>query len=129
MIALDTNVLLRFMLRDDETHYQIIAPQISAGTPEAFLISHLVCLETDWVLESCYNLTKSQRLQFMNTILAVKQFTFENKDTIKRALVTFENFNIDFSDALIAAHNKHLGATETITFDKSAKAAGMHLLK
>ena len=47
MIALDTNALLRFMLRDDEAHYEIIAPHILEADPNSCLITLLVCMETD----------------------------------------------------------------------------------
>ena len=125
MIALDTNALLRFMLRDDEVHYKIIAPHIIKADPNSCLITLLVCMETDWVLESCYELSKAQRIEFLNTIISVKQFSFERVDTLKRAVLNFQQGNADFSDSLIFAHAKTVGASKTLTFDKNARSTGM----
>jgi predicted nucleic-acid-binding protein len=125
MIALDTNALLRFMLRDDEAHYEIIAPHILKADPNSCLITLLVCMETDWVLESCYDFNKAQRIEFLNTIISVKQFSFESVDTLKRSILNFQQGNADFSDSLIFAQAKILGAGKTLTFDKNARSAGM----
>lgn len=128
MIALDTNALLRFMLRDDETHYQLIAPRIIEAKSNSCLITLLVCLETDWVLESGYEFTKHKRIEFFNTILSVKQFSVESVDVLKRAILLFQKCNADFSDCLISSQAKTLGATTVLTFDKKANNAGMDCL-
>lgn len=128
MIAFDTNALLRFMLRDDEAQFQIIAPHIIAAQPNSCLITLLVCLETDWVLETCYDLAKKQRLEFFNTIISVKQFVFEDVATLKRALLSYEKGHADFSDCLIFAQAITLGANRVLTFDKKASSAGMDCL-
>jgi predicted nucleic-acid-binding protein len=128
MIALDTNALLRFMLRDDEVHYGIIAPLVIKAEPNSCLITLLVCMETDWVLESCYDFTKAQRIEFFNTIISVKQFSFEAVGTLKRAILNFQQGNADFSDNLIFSRAKTLGASKTLTFDKNARSTGMTYL-
>ncbi|MBL4620827.1 MAG: type II toxin-antitoxin system VapC family toxin [Immundisolibacteraceae bacterium] len=128
MIGLDTNALLRFMLRDDEPQFQTIAPHIIEAEPNGCLITLLVCLETDWVLETCYEFTKQQRIEFFNTIISVKQFAFEDVATLKRAILSFQKGNADLSDNLIAAQAKTLGADRVLTFDKKASSAGMEYL-
>ena len=128
MIALDTNALLRFMLRDDEAQFQLIVPHIVQADPNSCLITLLVCLESDWVLETCYGLTKEQRIEFFNTIISVKQFAFEDIASLKRALLSFQKGNADFSDNLISAQAKTLGADQVLTFDKKARSAGMECL-
>jgi len=128
VISLDTNALLRFMLRDDEAHFDLIAPHIINAEASSCLITLLVCMETDWVLESCYKLIKSQRIEFLNTLISVKQFMLEDTATLKRALLSFQKGNADFSDNLINAQAKTLGASTTLTFDKKAQSAGMSYL-
>ena len=128
MIALDTNALLRFMLRDDEVHYEIIAPHIIKAEPNSCLITLLVCMEADWVLESCYGCNKSQRIEFFNTIISVKQFSFEAVDALKRAILNFQQGNADFSDNLIYAHAITVGVSRMLTFDKNARSSGMTYL-
>lgn len=128
MIALDTNALLRFMLRDDEPDYQLISPYILQAEPKSCLITLLVCMETDWVLESCYKLSKVQRAEFFNTIMSVKQFVFEEMETLKRTVLNFQQRNAEFSDVLIAAQAKTLGAEKTLSFDRGARSAGRSCL-
>ena len=128
MIGLDTNALLRFMLRDDEAQFQTIAPHIINAESNGCLITLLVCLETNWVLETCYELTKQQRIEFFNTIISVKQFGFEDIATLKRGLLSFQKGNADFSDNLIAAQAKNPGADRVLTIDKKASSAAMEYL-
>ena len=56
MLGIDTNVLVRFLLRDDETQFQkakkLIQQEVTAG--RGVLVSQLVLLETEWVLRSRY---------------------------------------------------------------------------
>jgi len=64
MIALDTNVLIRFLVRDDEEQFEraerLIRRAARAGEP--VFISLLVLLETEWVLRSRYKLSKAEIL-------------------------------------------------------------------
>jgi len=85
-------------------------------------------METDWVLESCYGFSKSQRIEFFNTIISVKQFSFEAVDVLKRAILNFQQGNADFSDNLIYAHAKSVGASKMLTFDNNAHSNGMTYL-
>ena len=64
MIGLDTNVLVRFLVRDDEAQFERARRLIrrAAGTGEPVLIGLLVMLETEWVLRSRYNLPKTEIL-------------------------------------------------------------------
>lgn len=68
MIGLDTNVLVRFLVRDDEDQFdrarRLIRREAQADEPAR--ISLLVLLETEWVLRSRYKLTKSEILDTLH---------------------------------------------------------------
>ena len=62
MLGIDTNVLVRFLVRDDEAQFErarkLIKRETSRGEP--VFISQLVLLETEWVLRSRYGGTKTE---------------------------------------------------------------------
>ena len=72
MIGLDTNVLVRFLARDDETQFdracKLIRREAQAGEPVC--IGLLVLLETEWVLRSRYKLTKAEILDAFSELLS-----------------------------------------------------------
>jgi predicted nucleic-acid-binding protein len=61
MLGIDTNVLVRYLVRDDQAQYEkarrLIDRELSKGEP--VLVSLLVLLETEWVLRSRYDLAKA----------------------------------------------------------------------
>jgi predicted nucleic-acid-binding protein len=73
MLGLDTNVLIRFLVRDDERQHQKARILIARGVAksEPVLVSLLVLLETEWVLRSRYELSKAQILMTISGLLDV----------------------------------------------------------
>ena len=69
MLGLDTNVLVRFLVRDHEAQFERARRLIKreVGAPEKVLISLLVLLETEWVLRSRYGLRKNQIMEINGT--------------------------------------------------------------
>lgn len=61
MLGLDTNVLVRFLVQDDQPQFERAQKLIGreSRTGGGVLISLLVLLETEWVLRSRYSLTKA----------------------------------------------------------------------
>jgi len=61
MIGVDTNVLVRYLVRDDPAQFERARRLISreVDTREPVLVSLLVLLETEWVLRSRYDLLKT----------------------------------------------------------------------
>lgn len=72
MLGLDTNVLVRFLVRDDEAQYErarrLIRRERQAGAPAC--IGLCVLLETEWVLRSHYQLSKSEILSAFSDLLS-----------------------------------------------------------
>jgi predicted nucleic-acid-binding protein len=127
MLGVDTNVLLRYLTRDDPPQYEkarrLIARGVSRGEP--VLVSLLVLLETEWVLRSRYELVKSEIVAAFSALLDTAELAFEDEPSVERAVYSWKDSAADFTDCLIEAHNQRLGCRATATFDGNAlKLAG-----
>lgn len=131
MLGLDTNVLVRFLVRDDETQFQkaqrLIRREIGAG--QRVFVSLLVLLETEWVLRSRYQLQKAALVATLSALLDASGIQFEDEAAIEEALYLWRDNPVEFADCLIGAHNAGLGCRGTVTFDaKAVKLPGFTLL-
>jgi predicted nucleic-acid-binding protein len=122
MLGIDTNVLVRFLVRDDEEQFEraqkLIQREAHAGTP--VLVSHLVLLETEWVLRSRYQLGKPEILDAFSELLSAADLGFEEEGAIEEALFVWKNSSAQFADCLIGARYGTLGCTATAIFDTTA---------
>lgn len=122
MLGLDTNVLVRFLVRDDEAQFErarrLIKREVGAG--EAVLISLLVLLETEWVLRSRYSRQKTEIMEAISGLLDAIELEFEDEAAIEEALYLWKDNVAEFADCLIGAHHRRLGCRATATFDAKA---------
>jgi predicted nucleic-acid-binding protein len=115
MRAIDTNVLVRLIIRDD-------GKQVEAA--EAFVlkgawVSHLVLAETSWVLDSVYDLSASQIANAVELLLNHEQLTIQDADVVGAALRQFrQRSSVSFSDALIVEVARKNGHVPIGTFDR-----------
>ena len=126
MIGLDTNVLVRFLVRDDEVRFaracRLLGRQTGKGEP--VLISLLVLLETEWVLRSRYALSKSEILGAFSAPLDAAELLFEDEASLEQALYTWKDSSAQFADCLIGARNWALECRATASFDNKALRLG-----
>ncbi len=122
MVGLDTNVLVRFLVRDDEPQFLRARRLIQHGTArgEPALISLLVLLETEWVLRSRYELSKSDIAVAFSALLESSELLFEDEASVEQALYTWKDSNVQFADCLIGARHWALGCRATASFDVGA---------
>lgn len=122
MLAIDTNVLVRFLVRDDEVQFdkacRLIKREGAAGRP--IFISLLVLLETEWVLRSRYGLSKKLMLAALSGLLDADDVFLENEPVIEEALFLWKEATADFADCLIGAQHRRLGCRATASFDAKA---------
>ena len=122
MLGIDTNVLVRFLLRDDEAQFQkankLIQWEVTAG--RGVLVSQLVLLETEWVLRSRYGFSKIQLLEVIASLLDTRDIQLEGEQSVEEAIYQWKEANADFADCLIAARHRRLGCSATATFDARA---------
>jgi predicted nucleic-acid-binding protein len=127
MLGVDTNVLVRFLVRDDEAQFEkarkLIKREVAAG--RRVFVSQSVLLETEWVLRSRYSLQKNLIIQAISGLLDATDVRFEGEPAIEEALFIWRDATASFADCLIGAQNRRLGCRATATFDvKASKLPG-----
>ena len=122
MLGVDTNILVRFLVRDEEAQFErarkLIKREIAAGG--SVFVSQLVLLETEWVLRSRYGLPKHQIIVAISGLLDAADVQLEDEPAVEEALFVWKDTAADFADCLIGARNRRLGCRATATFDAKA---------
>jgi len=123
MKALDTNVLIRYLVQDDPKQGRKAAAYIegAAASGEQILISNIVCCETVWVLDSAYGYSKAEIESTLEKILQSSTFQFEAKDVVWAAFEEYRSGNADFADYLIGRVHLAFGCEPTATFDAALR--------
>ena len=131
MIGLDTNVLVRYLVQDDEAQSSIASKVIDGlSRDDPGFISSVVLAETSWVLATSYKLGREEIGEVIEALLRSHDLVFENTEAKYRALAIYrDGASVDFVDTLIAETAKLSGARKTVTFDRrAARESGMRLL-
>lgn len=130
MIGLDTNILVRYFIQDDEAQVKKVNRLMaSLEVTQQGYISLVVLLELHWVLKNIYLFEKDLLVTITESILQAQEFKVESSDVVWAAHKQFLSGAADFTDCLIARVAAQGGCELTYTFDKgAAKHAGMTLL-
>jgi predicted nucleic-acid-binding protein len=131
MASLDTNVLVRFLVRDDASQAaaatSLIRSAVRKGEP--LFVPVTVLLELEWVLRSAFGFDKPAVLQALFGLLGSFELAFEAEGAIELALAQYERSAADFSDGLHVALAQQANQSPLWTFDKAAaKLDGAKLL-
>ncbi len=116
---LDTNIIIRFLVGDNEEHLAKSTEyfeQIELGSMEVEILSD-VLMEAFFVLTKFYKLPKIEVISDLKTILSFEGVVNKDKVILFETLSIIENKNIDFVDALICAKCKFQNY-EKLSFDK-----------
>lgn len=130
MTGLDTNVLVRYIVRDDRAQAQRADAVIRTCTTEdPGFISIVSLAEMVWVLRSYYGMPKDQLLVCLERLFNANNLVMEGAAAIRMALDRFARANCDFHDCLIERCGHAAGCSRTVTFDiRAARSAGMQKL-
>jgi predicted nucleic-acid-binding protein len=131
LISVDTNVLVRFLVRDDQAQAararRMIDACVVAG--DACLVTNLVLCELEWVLESVYHAARADVASAVNALLSTPPFEMEDVTIVERAVRLYSKGKGDLSDYLLGEVGRARGARTTYTFDRGLrKAEGFTLL-
>lgn len=132
MIGIDTNVIVRFLAQDDSVQSPQATRFMARLTPEnPGFVCNVVLAEVTWVLSRAYKAKREEIAAAVEGLLRAAEIVAENAPAAYRALVAYRaSADADFADALIGEIAALAGATETVTFDKTAAADfGMRLLR
>jgi predicted nucleic-acid-binding protein len=127
VIALDTNVLVRFLVEDDEAQTRAATSLIArAGrTGDHLFVSDIVLCEVVWVLSASYDTSKPEIISLIRKLLHARQLTFRMSDLLARALEAYAAGKGDFADYVIREDAAAAGCGSVATFDKALlKEAG-----
>lgn len=120
MIAVDTNVLVRLLTRDDAAQFEQVRRLFEV---ETVFLPKTVILETEWVLRRLYGLPSRKIIGALSSLIALPQVQCEDLASVQEAL-ELAGRNLDFADALHVASSR--GAQRFVTFDRALarRAAG-----
>ncbi len=102
MIGLDTNILARYYVEDqDDAHSadqrQAARRLVEAGTP--LMVCKTVLLELEWVLRGYYQFERTAILKVFRHLCALPHVTIEDQIAVEQGLVNYAS-GLDFADAL-----------------------------
>ena len=130
MIGLDTNVLVRYLVRDDLEQARAadaLFSNLSESNP-GFLCRE-VLVELVWVLERAYDLPRGDIAQALDGLLESRELVIEAADRAAVAVDRYRKGGAGFADQMIALAGQGAGCRETVSFDrKAAGLPGMHLV-
>lgn len=128
MIALDTNVLVRYLVQDDPIQSKAATDFVEETLTEDApgFISVIVLCEIVWVLEDCYKVKRQLVVSIIEGFLSSRQLVLESAGVVRAAL---RHERVDVSDAIIHEIGRSRGCDRTVTFDRSfSRLDGVELL-
>jgi predicted nucleic-acid-binding protein len=115
MRAVDTNVLVRLITRDDARQGAAADTFVASGA----WVAHLVLAETTWVLNSVYDLAPAAIATAVDMLLNHAHLTIQDPDVVTAALAHYRTRpRLDFSDCLVLEIARKAGHLPVGTFDR-----------
>ena len=131
MIAIDTNVMIRYLVRDNPEQAEaarVLLEGLTADNPG--FICREVALEIVWVLERAYRFTREQIANVVMELVSTDALVIEDADDIARSAIAYRLGGADFSDFMILAAANRVGAQPLYTFDRRfARLNGTELVE
>lgn len=122
MIGVDSNVLLRHLVRDDPQQTAVVARFFAARSPgDPAYVSIAVLLEVIWTLRRTYRLPQVDVARVVWTLTRSPEIVVQNPIAVRRALWDAEDEQADLADAIIAHIAIDAGCDGVVTFDKQAQ--------
>jgi len=131
MPALDTNVLVRYIVQDDARQLAAAKRLIGRilGDGLTLFVPVTVVLELEWVLRSSFGFAKDDVLLTLSSLFSAAELTLESERALEVALHLFRDGSADFADCLHVGLATQAGEQPLWTFDKgAAKVSGARLL-
>ena len=131
MPALDTNVLVRYVVRDDEAQLGAARRLIRncVGRGQTLFVPVTVALELEWVLRSNFEFSKVEAIDVLSNLFSAAELTFESERALEVALHLYREGSADFADCVHIALADQARELPLWTFDKRAgKVNGAQIL-
>ena len=130
VIALDTNVLVRYLVRDDKKQAEAARTLLESLTIEQpGFVCREVIVELVWVLERSYKCSRDQIATVLEQLATTESLVVEAGSDVIRAASRYRSGNAGFSDLMILSAAERSQAHLLYTFDrKAARLEGVELL-
>jgi len=118
-VIIDTNILLRFLIKDKstlQTEAVKIFSQAEKGT-FIILLNELIIAECIWVMLSHYQMNKKKVIEQIKELIIKDEFEIRDKTIIDSALDTFSQSTLSWIDCYLLSQSKLLGL-KLFTFDQ-----------
>ena len=116
MRAVDTNVLVRLITRDDRRQTAVAESFVNKGA----WVSTLVLMEATWVLTAVYDLTHAEIVTAIDMLLHHQNLTLQDSDIVAAAVDQYRKRPaLGFSDCLILETSRKAGHLPLGTFDRN----------
>lgn len=119
MKALDTNLLVRLVARDDPEQVRLAQAVVASA---AVLVLPTVIMEAEWVLRSRYRIPRRAIAEALTSLFGQTGVTVVSPVAVGAALSAYVQAG-DFADLLHSALAAEAGATSIVTFDQSFATA------
>jgi predicted nucleic-acid-binding protein len=122
MASLDTKVLVRYLVQDDERQFALAKKLVQAAlrAGETLYVPITVILELEWVLRSNFGFDKDKISTVISSLLASVELTFESEAAAEVALALYQRNKADFADCMHVALSHAAGESPLWTFDRAA---------
>jgi len=130
MKGLDTNALVRFLIRDDEAQAGAVRGVLRTAeeTGDCLFVSVAVALETMWVLSSVYECSREEIVHGIESLLILPILQVEEHERIAELCRIASKQEADLADLLIGLTSRDKGCETTLTFDKRAARSDLFTL-
>ena len=129
MIAVDTNVLLRYLFKPIDKNnpkWQVDVAEALINQADKVFIASIVIAETEWVLESVFGCNRREIYTVIHELASNTKFQFEDWSALNNALLDYIEYEaVELSDCLIARHAQNAGATTLYTFENGKKLGAL----
>lgn len=114
MIVIDTNIILRYLLNDNE---ELSKQAIDIIDNNTILIPNEVIVEACYVLRKVYNVEKEKIYEAVQSLMEIDNINFQNTNVVSLAFKTYATQNLDIVDCILYSYNR-IEKYEVRTFDK-----------
>jgi predicted nucleic-acid-binding protein len=126
MMAVDTNILLRLLVHDDPDQQHRVREHIIKAHHAGgrLFVPQVVIQELIWVLRTGRHIPKEEVVKAVDGVLSIPVWEIENGARMAKALQIYEEHNVDFTDACLAAISHEKGVEGVLSFDRDMGRIG-----